>query len=314
MKNCGKREKILILGGGVAAMTTAFELTNTPDWQERFESITVCQLGWRLGGKGASGRGPHARIEEHGLHLWLGFYENAFRVIRECYAELKRPPDAPLARWDQAFKKASFVGLGDYYPHEWKLWTINFPQDDRTPGTPDPRDPLWTVWYYVKRAVALMIRLLESLDSSTSTGENHERSHSLWETVQCEIAHLTTEVEANIKGATKIALLVAARELAECMEDDATKHTHDQHNLLLRLLEEFTDRLRRDVKQPAEQDVALWRLWSILELCLANIRGIFADGLLIEGFSKIDQYDYRVWLKRHDAPDDVLAQSAVLRG
>jgi uncharacterized protein with NAD-binding domain and iron-sulfur cluster len=69
MENRGKREKIVILGGGMAALTTAFELTNAKDWQERFESITVYQLGWRLGGKGASGRGPHARIEEHGLHL-----------------------------------------------------------------------------------------------------------------------------------------------------------------------------------------------------------------------------------------------------
>jgi len=27
------------------------------------------QQGWRLGGKGASGRGIHDRIEEHGVHV-----------------------------------------------------------------------------------------------------------------------------------------------------------------------------------------------------------------------------------------------------
>jgi len=313
MANRGKREKIVILGGGMAALTTAFELTNAKDWQDRFESITVYQMGWRLGGKGASGRGPHDRIEEHGLHLWLGFYENAFRVIQECYAELDRPPNAPLARWDEAFKKANFVGLADRYQHDWKLWTVNFPEDDRTPGTPDPRDPVWTVWYYVTRTIELMSALLESLGGSTSNGEKHERSHSLWETVQSDIAHLATEVEVNIKGAAKSALLVAALELAERMENDAAKHTHDQHDLLLRLLEEFIDRLRKDLTPQAEQDVATWRLWSISELCLANIRGIFADGLLTGGFSTIDQYDYRAWLKRHGAPDEVLDQSAFLR-
>ena len=31
---------------------------------------------------------PGGRIEEHGLHIWLGYYENAFRLLRECYAEL----------------------------------------------------------------------------------------------------------------------------------------------------------------------------------------------------------------------------------
>jgi len=314
MADCGKRKKIVILGGGMAALTMAFELTNAKDWQDRFESITVYQLGWRLGGKGASGRGPHGRIEEHGLHLWLGFYENAFRVIRQCYAELNRPPDAPLARWDCAFKKASFVGLADRYAHDWKLWTVNFPEDNRIPGTPDPRDPELTVWYYVKRAIALMVRVLESLGASTGNGEKLEQGHSLWETVRRDVAHLATEVEANIKGAAKSELLVAALELAEYMDNDAAKHTPDHHDLLLRLLEEFGGRLRKDLKQQAEQDVAVWRLWSLLELCMANIRGVFADGLLTGGFSKIDRYDYQAWLKRHHAPDEVLEQSAFLRG
>ena len=45
------KERIAILGGGAAALTTAFELTRDADWQERYE-ITVYQMGWRLGGKG----------------------------------------------------------------------------------------------------------------------------------------------------------------------------------------------------------------------------------------------------------------------
>ena len=31
------KERITILGGGIAALTAAFELTRTPDWQDRFE-------------------------------------------------------------------------------------------------------------------------------------------------------------------------------------------------------------------------------------------------------------------------------------
>ena len=71
-------------------IAAAFELTR-PEQQGRYQ-VTVYQLGWRLGGKGASGRGPADRIEEHGLHLWMGFYENAFRLMRDCYAELGRDP------------------------------------------------------------------------------------------------------------------------------------------------------------------------------------------------------------------------------
>ena len=99
----GERRRVAILGGGVGAITAAWALTEAPDWHERLD-ITVYQLGWRLGGKGASGRNAAMgqRIEEHGLHIWMGFYENAFRVMREVYAELGRDPAAPLATWDRA--------------------------------------------------------------------------------------------------------------------------------------------------------------------------------------------------------------------
>ena len=83
--------KVAIIGGGCAGITTAFELTR-PEHAGRYQ-VTLFQQGWRLGGKGASGRGPAGRIEEHGLHLWFGFYENAFRLLRECYAELGRDPE-----------------------------------------------------------------------------------------------------------------------------------------------------------------------------------------------------------------------------
>ena len=66
------------------------ELTNDPGWQEKYE-ITIYQMGWRLGGKGASGRNREIsdRIQEHGIHLWMGFYENAFQMIRQVYDEAR---------------------------------------------------------------------------------------------------------------------------------------------------------------------------------------------------------------------------------
>ena len=75
-------KKVAIIGGGCAALTAAYELTQGKN--EGRYAVTVYQQGWRLGGKGASGRGVSDRIEEHGLHLWMGWYENAFRVMRQC--------------------------------------------------------------------------------------------------------------------------------------------------------------------------------------------------------------------------------------
>ena len=92
------KTKIAVLGGGIGSIVTAFELTSTPALCEKYE-VTIYQMGCRLGGKGASGRNMQrqGRIEEHGLHLWFGFYENAFNCIQRCYKELGRAPGTPLA-------------------------------------------------------------------------------------------------------------------------------------------------------------------------------------------------------------------------
>ena len=100
-------QKIAILGGGIGSLAAAAELTNDPDWQKNYE-ITIYQMGWRLGGKGASGRNQkiHDRIQEHGIHLWMGFYENAFNLIRQIYAEAHTKvlmPNSPFTEARKAF-------------------------------------------------------------------------------------------------------------------------------------------------------------------------------------------------------------------
>src|SRR6187200_2877366 len=115
------QEKIVILGGGIAALTTAFELSAASDWKDRYD-ITVYQMGHRLGGKGASGRNraKFDRIEEHGLHLFYGFYDNAFHLMRRCYEELDRPAGAPLATLEEAFKPHSLVVFEEQYEGKWQ--------------------------------------------------------------------------------------------------------------------------------------------------------------------------------------------------
>ena len=88
----GDKQKVVILGGGCGGVTAAFELTATQELQDRFE-VELYTLGWRLGGKGASGRNRDHwfRIEEHGLHVWFGFYDNSFDVLRQAYQQMDKP-------------------------------------------------------------------------------------------------------------------------------------------------------------------------------------------------------------------------------
>jgi uncharacterized protein with NAD-binding domain and iron-sulfur cluster len=142
------KQKIAVLGGGVGALSAAYGITQQPGWQDKYD-ITVYQLGWRLGGKGASGRNREIadRIEEHGLHIWFGYYDNAFKMIQDAYVELNRAPNTPLATWDMAFKPQStivveeYIGEDEIWPVKgWRNWAFSFPPNTEVPGVGKARD------------------------------------------------------------------------------------------------------------------------------------------------------------------------------
>ena len=80
----GRRQKVVILGGGCGGVTAAFELTATPDLRDRFE-VDAVHARLAPGGQGGERAQPPTtgwRIEEHGLHIWFGFYDNSFDLMR----------------------------------------------------------------------------------------------------------------------------------------------------------------------------------------------------------------------------------------
>jgi uncharacterized protein with NAD-binding domain and iron-sulfur cluster len=80
------KTRVLIVGGGPSGLATAWELGHGPRRDEL--DISVYTLGWRLGGKGATGRGPNGRIQEHGIHGFAGFYANSTAMLRQSYRDL----------------------------------------------------------------------------------------------------------------------------------------------------------------------------------------------------------------------------------
>src|SRR4029453_10084683 len=132
--------RVAILGGGMAGLAAAWRLSEPASGASE---VTVYQRGWRLGGKGASSRGVHGRIEEHGLHVWLGYYDNAFRLLREVYEELDRPrsdPDCPIGTWRDGFFPASLIGVASDDADGWRDWLAWFPENDQVPGEPAEGD------------------------------------------------------------------------------------------------------------------------------------------------------------------------------
>ncbi|WP_316014110.1 FAD-dependent oxidoreductase [Roseobacter sp. HKCCA0434] len=136
---------MLILGGGCGGVAAAHALTASEARRAAFD-VTLVSQGWRIGGKGASGRNQsdHDRIEEHGLHLFLGFYRKAFGILRDAYASLDGPADGVFASVAEAFTPQHEVTLwaspNDGGAGRWKHYTLRAPEWPGMPWDADPAD------------------------------------------------------------------------------------------------------------------------------------------------------------------------------
>jgi uncharacterized protein with NAD-binding domain and iron-sulfur cluster len=269
----------------MAGLSAAWRLSE-PGWRDRFESITVYQRGWRLGGKGASSRGPHGRIEEHGLHVWLGSYENAFALLRECYAELDRAatdPTAPVQTWDQALIPSDNLAMADKWGDDWSIWPGWFSRNEELPGEPDATGRELTVVGFLRRALRLVLDFADSLDEPSAYGlvlsASAKPAPARWIDTVARGMLATLAAMANPLPAQAIAAGLLGRPL------EAVREALDYER-------------RPDHK----------RFWLLLSLLTATARGLIVDNLVSDprGFRAINDEDYGAWIMRHGAHPDVL--------
>jgi uncharacterized protein with NAD-binding domain and iron-sulfur cluster len=272
-------QKIAVLGGGAGSLAAAFYLSARPGWRERFE-ITVYQQGWRLGGKGASGRNAllGQRIEEHGLHIWFGFYANAFAMIRAVYGELDRPPGAPLAAWDQAFRPHDYVVLAEQLGAGWRPWNLVLP---RRPGEPGAGSDPVAPWRMALEAIAWLRRWHSELRALAPAG--------IFDDPFAELQAQASTLPLN-----------------------AQSHTGADHARLLATLR----RADRDVwalSLNAIDDDRTRRMLVGLAIGTTVLRGMLADGVFTRGFDIINSEDLRAWLLRHGGDPALCVDSAPVR-
>jgi uncharacterized protein with NAD-binding domain and iron-sulfur cluster len=285
--------RVAILGGGMAGLSTAWRLS-APGWRERFQSITVYQRGWRLGGKAASSRGANGRIEEHGLHIWLGSYENAFALLRECYAELDRPrtdPAAPVQTWDQALIPADNLGLAERWGAGWLVWLGTFTRNDELPGDPGSTGREMTAVGFVQRALRLVVDFAESIRDPLPDGLILSSSP--------EPPAGTDRAEAIRRGALAALLALTQPPPAGAAATE--------------LLDTVLEAIRAALDYEHRPDHK--RSWLLVSLVTATARGILADNLITDprGFRAINDEDFFAWLLRHGGHRDVL-EFPLIRG
>ncbi len=253
------------MGGGIAALTTAFELTSQPGWEKQYE-ITLYQMGWRLGGKCATARGPNDRIEEHGIHGFLGCYYNALPLMADCYKALARPAGVPLATFEEAFKPGSFVLMWEFIDGNLKRWPFTAPTNGLLPSDPSS---LQTIRQWVGGVIRFVDGVLE---------QHHAPLLSL-HGVQTLVgrgllAKLLAEISADVQAA--------------------------EHGLLA-LLDSVWHWLKNAFEKLIEGNDALRRLYIVVEFLLALVRGTIADNIFEKGFDSIDNENFSDWLQRHGA-------------
>ncbi len=286
----------------MAATAAAWRLSE-PGWREELESVTVYQRGWRLGGKGASSRGLNGRIEEHGLHLWLGYYENSFRLLRECYAELDRPktdPMAPIRTWRQAMLPAGTVGLEDRRLEGWHHWLGRFSSNELDPGDPQISREFSTL-DVLRRSLQLITDFIESLPDeqvpagalALSGSPEPPRPSSVATGLRVGVLAAILEASAQLEGAvdrTRIESSIGALDRAIMATNEA-------------------------LRGRVADDPDLRRTWHLVAVFAAVSRGMLADGIVADerGLEELNDEDFLDWIERHGAPEEV-ADFAFIRG
>jgi uncharacterized protein with NAD-binding domain and iron-sulfur cluster len=305
MAGANGRQKVAILGGGAGSLVAAFELTATPELRERYD-VTVHQLGWRLGGKGASGRravGPDPqalRIEEHGLHVWFGFYENAFDVMRRVYEELDRPAGAALRTWQDAFHATDEVVLLDDTDKagRWIPRHFHFPPNDGVPGIPTTPPDL----HRVLHDAIHQLRHVEPPDHA-----------------KLRLKALDKFFDAFLAGLEKLLGADDDSDMAELLErflrfakpilhlGDDDGHGPEEP-LVCRFLKLLTD--------------VIWALTDgdryamTFDLTSTVFRGILSDHLddrSLGGFAQVNDLELTAWLAKHGARPETIEESPILR-
>ncbi|MEM8638998.1 MAG: NAD(P)-binding protein [Cyanobacteria bacterium P01_G01_bin.54] len=323
------KQKIAVLGGGLGSLTAVFELTEQPNWQQQYE-ITVYQLGWRLGGKGASGREttvttaqptPSYRIQEHGYHVFFGFYENALGLMDRCYRALGGQ-EGFFPSIDAAFKPLDRVVLQEQIDGQWRPWPITYQPNPLKPW--QPGDANQSFWEHVQSTLKSLIAVYaESLwpDAGESLEQLLQRLPTLlqnpgqiWRSWGSLYELLAGTVQ-DLSSLWDLALLYAASELGKTiLNDSARTELLKRARDLIRLLDQAQahqgQALARSLSQKSD---ANRRLLLISNLAKALTRGVI-EHLIIEGrpFEELDHYEFTDWLLQQGAWEATV-EAAIVR-
>ena len=298
------KRKIAILGGGMAGLSAAFQLTRTQALRDAHE-VTVYQIGWRLGGKAASGRdvagwptgGPNpaqGRNLEHGLHVWFGCYENTFQMIQEIYAARQPPGGWALPAWPDAVKPQDFTPIGvQAEDGAWSYWPLTWAVNGGVPGD----GALFPTVSEMLETLADWILLILEGKNKASEAE--------------AIAAAGRTPSATGVAATPFAVISHAKGLLSDLAVKGAEAAAVEHALGLVA---WARDAHAGVAAKGAAGGGPNLVGEVLDIFLAVVTGMFADLILPDRpLVSIDDLEFRAWLLKHGANPQIVAKSSVVR-
>jgi uncharacterized protein with NAD-binding domain and iron-sulfur cluster len=285
--------KVAILGGGPASLSAAYYLTSLEPG--RYD-ITVYEMSWRLGGKTASGRDENGRIEEHGLHVLFGGYHNAFDLMLGCYDAVGRecgPGTVPFPSFFDALEPGDFGVIGDDRYKTWKQVNLQFPVNRGVPGDA----PLPKTWDLILGVAQVLLHVFLGARTLRAFQKLWGRLAGYHRRFPRHGRPRARQIRGD-GGDWFVRKVAIGGSLALLDLERWPGFINHRLTLAAHWLVRKVGRLAR---ARLVRDTAVGRVWTFLDLVLATWKGLARDRVLStpDGFSKLDQMDLRVWLKRN---------------
>jgi len=300
-----RKEKVVILGGGPSALAAAYYLARQVD---RYE-VEVYSLGWRLGGKCAAGRNGTRddRIEEHGLHAFVGFYENGIRTMREAWddaglqIEVGHSPynyadgEGPVAG---ALIGCEDVGVFQKWKGDWRYFATPQTFNGKIPGeVPEGgEDPEPNLGNFMSSALRRVVQDTEVLLRHGRTEETRfeaEKEPTLWQSIVADVKEFVDLETKELRHGLD-ALVSYVEQLAVDAIADQIERGTVLFSIIAKVLEMVRSALKTVLEDFMDDEPEVYFVWQGLDILLTALVGLIRAKTV--HFDALDGHDFRQWL------------------